>query len=92
MRMQAISMEEVRAAERAPHGASAEALFELGLMYSLGAEGAPDLVAAHKWLNLAAVKGSAPARVCRRELAREMSPGEIAEAQRQAGVWIVPHA
>ena len=89
--MQAVPMEEIRAAELAPHGASAEALFELGLMYSLGTGGAPDLVAAHKWLNLAALKGSAPARVCRRELAREMSPGEIAEAQRQAAAWIAPH-
>ena len=52
----------------------------------------PDLVAAQKWLNLAAMKGSVPARICRRELAGEMTPAQIAEAQRQAGRWIVPHS
>jgi TPR repeat protein len=89
--MERVSAEELRAAERFPYAASAEALFELGLKYSLGVEGSPDLVAAQKWLSLAAMKGSAPARICRRELAREMTPEQIAEAQQQAGAWIRPH-
>jgi TPR repeat protein len=88
----AMAMEDVRAVERAPHAASAEELFQLGIMYSLGMDGAPDLVAAQKWLTLAAMKGSAPARICRRELAVEMTPLQLAEAQRQSGQWIVPHA
>jgi hypothetical protein len=86
-----MAMEDVRAIERAPHSASAEELFQLGIMYSLGVAGAPDLVAAQKWLTLAAMKGSAPARICRRELAAEMTPQQLAEAQRQSGEWIVPH-
>lgn len=89
--MDGVAMEEARAAERTPHSASAEELFQLGIMYSLGADGAPDLVAAQKWLNLAAMKGSVPARICRRELACEMTLAQIADAQHQAGRWIVPH-
>lgn len=90
--MEAVSMEVARAAERAPYAASAEELFELGIMYSLGVDGAPDLVAAQTWLNLAAMKGSVPARICRRELACEMTIEQIAEAQQRASKWIVPHA
>ena len=90
--MHGLSLEEVRAAERAPHSASAEALFELGLLHSRGGgKGGPDLVAACKWLNLAALKGSAEARACRRLLAGEMTPQQIAEAHRLAAEWIVPH-
>jgi hypothetical protein len=37
------------------------------------------------------MKGSVPARICRRELAAEMTPGEMAEAQRRAARWIAPH-
>ncbi len=89
--MDDVAMENARAAGRAPHSASADELFQLGIMHSLGFDGAPDLVAAQKWLNLAAMKGSGPARICRRELAREMTIEQIAEAQREAGKWIVPH-
>ncbi len=90
--MEAVAIEVARAAERAPYAASADELFQLGIMYSLGMDGAPDLVAAQKWLNLAAMKGSVAARICRRELAVEMTPEQIAEAQREASRWIVPHA
>lgn len=89
--MDSVSREEIRAAERSPYAARAEALFELGISCSLGAEGPPDLVAAQVWLHLAAMKGSVPARICRRELAREMTMAQISEAQRQAARWIVPH-
>jgi TPR repeat protein len=90
--MDAVSLAQARAAERAPHGASADELFQLGLMYSLGIDGEPDLIAAQSWLNLAAMKGSSAARICRRELAAEMTPCQMAEAQRRAGRWIAPHA
>jgi TPR repeat protein len=90
--MDQTQLAEARAAERSPHSATAEDLFNLGLIYSLGLDGAPDLVAAQAWLNLAAMKGSVPARVCRRELACEMTPAQMAEAQRQVARWIAPHA
>lgn len=89
--MDAVSLAQARAAERAPHAASADELFHLGLIYSLGIDGPPDLPAAQSWLHLAAMKGSTAARICRRELASEMTPHEMAEAHRQASRWIAPH-
>jgi hypothetical protein len=38
------------------------------------------------------MKGSIAARICRRELAAEMTPSQMAESQRRAGRWIAPHA
>jgi hypothetical protein len=68
-----------------------EALYNLGLLYSTG-QGVPvDYVMAHKWFNLAAMKGNSQARECRAELALDMSPTEIAEAQRQAREWLLQH-
>jgi hypothetical protein len=69
-------------------GCAPDALFELGLMHCAGRDGSPDLVSAHKWFNLAAVRGNAEARRYRAEISREMSRTEIAEAQRQARAWL----
>ena len=63
-------------------------LFELGLMYSIGRDVPVDLVAAHKWFNLAAMKGNAEATLLRREIASQMSDAEIAAAQRAARDWL----
>lgn len=67
----------------------ADDLFELGLRYSTGQS--PDLVAAHKWFNLAAMQGMRRAKVERTELAQIMTAREIAEAQRQAREWLARH-
>lgn len=66
----------------------AEALYNLGLAYSTGQGVAVDYVAAHKWFNLAAMKGVDEARVWRAQLSREMSANQIAEAQRLARDWM----
>jgi TPR repeat protein len=50
-----------------------------------------DLVSAHKWFNLAAMRGNEDAKRYRMEIAREMSKTEIAEAQRQAREWLARH-
>lgn len=63
-------------------------LFELGMMYSVGRDAPVDLVAAHKWFNLAAMNGSADAVRLRREVANQMSDVEIAAAQRAARDWL----
>ena len=47
-----------------------------------------DLVAAHKWFNLAALKGRVDAIPMRREVADMMSDVEIASAQRDARAWL----
>ena len=38
-------------------GAQADILFEMGMMYATGRDCSVDLVAAHKWFNIAAIKG-----------------------------------
>jgi uncharacterized protein len=67
---------------------SGDMLFELGMMYSVGRDLPIDLVSAHKWFNLAAVKGNAEAIRLRREVADQMSDAEIATAQRAARDWL----
>lgn len=67
---------------------SAEALYELGIMYSIGRDVPVDLVTAHKWFNLAAMRGNADAIRLRREIADQMSMHEISEAQRAARDWM----
>jgi uncharacterized protein len=68
--------------------AAGDMLFELGMMYSVGRDAPVDLVAAHKWFNLAAMKGNADAIRLRREIANQMSDVEIATAQRAARDWL----
>ena len=70
---------------------NASALLELGIMYSTGRDVEQDLVSAHKCFNLAALQGLQEARDYRQEIAVEMSPQEIAEAQRQARDWLAMH-
>jgi len=62
----------------------ADALYNLGLAYSTGQGVSVDYVAAHKWFNLAAIRGSEVAKSWRAQISAEMSSGQIAEAQRLA--------
>jgi hypothetical protein len=75
----------------APAQAGPEAYFELGCLYASGRNVGLDLVVAHKWFNVAAVRGHAPAAERRAELAAEMSAAEIAAAQREARLWLTRH-
>jgi len=68
--------------------ASGDMLFELGMMYSVGRDMPVDLISAHKWFNLAAMKGNIDAIRLRREVANQMSDVEIATAQRAARDWL----
>jgi TPR repeat protein len=66
-----------------------EATYTLGVAYSTGSHGVTcDLIEAHKWFNLAAVKGHTEAQMCRADISDEMNAREIAEAQRRARGWI----
>ena len=78
-------------AEMVPGSATADTLFELGMQYCIGHGVGQDFVTAHKWFNLAAMKGSEDAKFYRSELSREMSAAQIAEAQRQARTWLTLH-
>jgi hypothetical protein len=76
-----------------PADASAipDVLFERGLYWASGRSGVVNLVAAHKWFNLAALKGRIEAIALRREVAEMMSETEIAIAQREARAWMTGH-
>jgi|SRR4051812_41770618 hypothetical protein len=65
-----------------------DVLFERGLYWASGRSGVVNLVAAHKWFNLAALKGRKDAIPLRREVAAFMSELEIATAQREARAWM----
>jgi len=68
--------------------ARAEDLLQMGLIYSPGLGVAEDLVAAHKWFNLAALKGNEDAKMYRKDLSDMMSSAEIAQAQKSAREWL----
>jgi hypothetical protein len=68
-----------------------DVLFERGLYWASGRSGVVNLVAAHKWFNLAALKGRVEAIALRREVAEMMSEVEIATAQREARTWMTTH-
>jgi uncharacterized protein len=68
--------------------ANGQALYELGIMHAAGRSVPADLVTAHKWFNIAAMKGHAEAARMRREIAAEMTDAEIGQAQRAARDWL----
>ena len=68
-----------------------DVLFERGLYWASGRSGVVNLIAAHKWFNLAALKGRVDAITLRREVAEQMSEAEIAAAQRDARAWMTAH-
>ena len=74
-----------------PANAGGEVYFDLGMMYASGRTVPTDLVLAHKWFNVAVARGYRPAAERRAELAREMSAGEIAAAQREARLFLTQH-
>ncbi len=74
--------------EFAAQGGQPDALLQLGLIYCTGRDGIVDLIEAHKWFNLAAMRGNKEAKDYRAELARDMSKAEIAEAQKKARKWM----
>lgn len=69
----------------------ADVFCEMGLMYATGRGCDVDLVAAHKWLNIAAIKGSDRAAELRADLAHSMTKTQLAEALRAARDWMTVH-
>ena len=69
----------------------ARALLQLGLSCTVGITAPVDLVAAHKWFNVAAMLGNAEATRLRHEIAAQMSGAEITAAQRAARAWVTKH-
>jgi uncharacterized protein len=71
--------------------ANAEACLAMGMKYCIGHGVAQNNITAHKWFNIAAIKGSDKAKSYRLELSQEMTASEIAEAQRQARQFLTLH-
>ena len=71
--------------------AQADILFELGMMYATGRDCDVDVVAAHKWFKIAAIKGSDRAVQLRQELSSAMTKTDIAKALREAREWMTTH-
>ncbi|MFO1184257.1 MAG: SEL1-like repeat protein [Bauldia sp.] len=85
---------EMTGAEMAPMAQvapSGETFYQLGITYATGRDVAQDLVAAHKWFNLAALRGNQEAAQRRQEIASELSAAEISAAQRAAREWLRAH-
>ncbi len=71
--------------------ANAESCLAMGMKYCIGHGVEQNNITAHKWFNIAAIKGSEKAKSYRLELAQEMTATEIAEAQRQARQFLTLH-
>ena len=81
----------IAAATPADEPTDAEGCFGLGMIYSSGAGVGVDLVQAHKWFNIAAMRGHEDAAALRREIAEQMADAEIGCAQRAARDWLKSH-
>ena len=86
-----LEMAEFTSVEFGTAPVTADTMFELGMMYASGREVPVDLVTAHKWFNIAAMKGHGEAAQLRREVAAEMQDAEIGQAQRAARDWLKAH-
>ena len=65
----------------------ARAQLNLGVMFGTGQGVKQDHVQAHKWFSLAGTGGMEDGRKGRDILAKQMTPAQIAEAQRLARAW-----
>ena len=79
--------EAVRWHRKAANQGYAPAQTNLGFMYSIGQGVTLDLVQAHMWYNLAAAQGKKDTGELRDLLAKQMTPAQIAEAQKLAREW-----
>ena len=61
---------------------------ELGTLYAAGRVVQRDLVAAHMWFNIAALRGDRDAARQRQEVSAEMTKDEIAQALHWARAWL----
>lgn len=82
-------IEEILGAEKIP---TADEMYRMGIEASTGVDGGEvDLVAAHKWFNLAAMQGNEEAVFYRRQLTEEMDQRSVAAALREAREWLRKH-
>jgi hypothetical protein len=63
-------------------------LYRAGLAYATGTGTEINLVEAHKWFNLAAVRGHEDARAQRQEMAEMLTACEVRQALQAARDWL----
>jgi len=68
--------------------ATGEELYRVGLAYSEGVDCEQDHIAAHKWFNLAVLKGHDDAKICREEMADMLDKEDIKSALAAARAWL----
>lgn len=68
--------------------ATGEELHRVGLAYAEGVDCEQDLIAAHKWFNLAVLKGYDDAKICRQEMADLLDKEDIKSALAAARAWL----
>ena len=66
-------------------------LLEMGMKFAIGRDCEIDVVAAHKSLNIAAIRGNEKAARMRNQVAATMSKTELAAALRDAREWMTTH-
>ncbi|ABQ61481.1 Hypothetical protein, conserved [Brucella ceti str. Cudo] len=66
-------------------------LLEMGMKYAIGRDCEIDVIEAHKWLNIAAIRGNQKAERMRNQVAATMSKSELAAALRCAREWMTAH-
>lgn len=66
----------------------AMAQYNLGISYASGRGVPQDYVQAHLWFNLSAIDGNSDSQSARDNVAKQMSPDQLAEAQRLAREWL----
>lgn len=69
--------------------ATGDELYRVGLAYSEGVDCEQDLIAAHKWFNLAVMKGSDDAKLCREQMADMLEKEDIKSALKAARAWLL---
>ena len=89
--MALFDMTSIEHVDAAAQGGGSDTFFELGMKYCSGRDVELDLMIAHKWFNLAALRGNQDAKFYRMEIAAEMSKRDVAQAQRMAREWLTQH-
>ena len=84
--------EAVKWYRKAAEQGNADAQNNLGFEYEWGRGVLLDLLQAHMWFNLAATNGEANVIKYNDRVAKRMTPGQIAEAERMAREWVAAHA
>ncbi|MBV1900475.1 MAG: SEL1-like repeat protein [Kordiimonadaceae bacterium] len=70
----------------------ADALYDLGLLYSTGHGVDQNFIEAHKWFNLATERGLNRAEIDRHDVALELDTQEIVTALKLARDWSKSHS